>query len=657
MNVTSNQYGGLLLPLLLLSLIGNGAPVRAAEDDLAQLDGAAAQEALAEIARSVVQVRTLGGPAEDADLGGSPTSGVVLTEDGYIITTAFHLGSKPVSVLVTFPDGHQAPAELVARDHSRDLVLLKVKVSAALPVPVAVAEDEIKVGAWALAVGRGLEGAGANLSIGIVSAVRRLHGRAIQTDAKVSPLNYGGALADIHGRVLGVLVAPQGHQQLAGVRWYDAGVGFAVPLAHVLHVLEKLKTGQDLQPGILGVSLQPGNPYITPATLAAVLPTSPAHEKGLKADDRIVEVDGTPVATVMALRSQLGPRYAGDTVRIAVARGDQRIVQEITLVDRLRPFEHAFLGLLPVRNQTAEKATGVAVRYVFVQGPAAVAGIEPGDVVTALGERPVATWADGLAVLNGLQPGAEVEVQVRRGTTTLRRTVTTGRLPTDIPTDLPPHPQRAAAGADRPPVGTVPLRLPERPNACTLYVPESFDPQAAYGLVVALALPGELDSETLRNQWQSVCDATDLILAVPEPEDPAAWQPQDVAFVRRILQEVEARYPIDPTRVVLHGYQAGGALAYLVALTSRDTVRGLAVVNASLPHHLPLPPNDPVQRLAVYTTRGPLGRSGRLIDKTIRQLREAKYPVTVRDLGPQARYLDAGELAELGRWIDTLDRL
>ena len=71
-----------------------------------------------------------------------------------------------------------------------------------------------------------------NVSVGIVSALDRIWGKAIQTDAKISPNNYGGPLVDIAGRVLGVLVpmSPDGSGEVAGVEWYDSGIGFAVPL-------------------------------------------------------------------------------------------------------------------------------------------------------------------------------------------------------------------------------------------------------------------------------------------------------------------------------------------------------------------------------------------------------------------------------------------
>src|SRR5439155_23501610 len=109
-------------------------------------------------------------------------------------------------------------------------------------------QADIHVGQWAIAVGRTYEGDRPNLSLGIVSAVGRIWGKAIQTDAKISPSNYGGPLVDISGRVTGVLVplVPEGNNEIAGVEWYDSGIGFAVPLAHIMNVLPRLKEGHDL---------------------------------------------------------------------------------------------------------------------------------------------------------------------------------------------------------------------------------------------------------------------------------------------------------------------------------------------------------------------------------------------------------------------------
>ena len=171
---------------------------------LAAQEEAAIRAAVARVADSVVQIRTIGG-LEEVDrtlLPDGPTTGLVISADGYIVSSAFNFVQQPASILVTFATGEQAPAELVAKDHSRMLVLLKAQGVSDLPVPEFVPVDEIRVGQWAIAVGRTFRADRPNISVGIVSALDRMFGKVIQTDADVSTANYGGPLVDIRGRVL-----------------------------------------------------------------------------------------------------------------------------------------------------------------------------------------------------------------------------------------------------------------------------------------------------------------------------------------------------------------------------------------------------------------------------------------------------------------------
>ncbi len=125
------------------------------------------------------------------------------------------------------------------------LVLLKVAADEALPVPTWVPRQELAVGQWTIAVGRTYPGSFPNVSVGILSAINRVWGKAVQTDAKVSPSNYGGPLIDIRGRVIGVLVplSPQQEGEFAGAEWYDSGIGFAVPLADIWAASRHDETG------------------------------------------------------------------------------------------------------------------------------------------------------------------------------------------------------------------------------------------------------------------------------------------------------------------------------------------------------------------------------------------------------------------------------
>ncbi len=240
----------------------------------------------------------------------------------------------------------------MATDHNRKIVLLKIEVDHPLPVPETAPEAEMRVGQWCVAVGRTFEDQRPNLSVGILSAVGRIWGKAIQTDAAVSPNNYGGPLVDIRGRVLGVLVplSPQSAEEIAGVEWYDSGIGFAVPLEAVEKILPRLRKGEDLYPGVMGVYLQSKNLYTGDTRLASCRPNSPAAKAGFQAGDRIVEIAGRQVSRAADVKQEIGRRYAGDKIRIVALRGQQRIEREVELVPKLEPYRHGFLGILPERG-------------------------------------------------------------------------------------------------------------------------------------------------------------------------------------------------------------------------------------------------------------------------------------------------------------------
>ncbi|MBL9124878.1 MAG: PDZ domain-containing protein, partial [Planctomycetaceae bacterium] len=495
--------------LLVLSLLASFAvQVRAQADDLATAEEAAVQAAVARVAPSVVRIETVGGLERVGKVlvGEGPTTGLIVAPDGYILSSSFNFAQQPSSILVTLADGTRLPARRVATDFNRMVTLLKVEPSGELPVPAAAPLAEIKVGAWGIAVGRTYEGDQPNVSVGIVSALARIWGKAIQTDAKISPANYGGPLVDIQGRVLGILVplAPEQAGDVAGVDWYDSGIGFAVPLEQLLAALPRLKGGEDLHPGVLGISLKGKNVYADPAELAIVRPNSPAAKAGLKPGDRIVEVAGQAIARQAQLKSQLNPRYAGDTLHVVALRGTERIECDVQLVEKLLPYDRPFLGILPLRPLLAAPIVAVppaagqppvaapeqpvTIRFVYPDSPAALAGLQPGDtLVTVAGS--VVRGADDLAnqVAAG-EVGQPLAIQVSRKGTTLEVQPKLARQPSAVPSELPPAttPPESGAAAERPPVGRSAIQLPEYKNECLLYVPQNYDARVPCGLVVWL---------------------------------------------------------------------------------------------------------------------------------------------------------------------------
>ena len=621
------------------------------------LEQAALRRAAQAVADSVVQIETVGG-LERVDgvlVGTGPTTGLIVAQDGYIISSAFNFIQQPASILVVLPGGQRKPATIVARDQSRMLVLLKVQADGPLPVPLPAAGEEMEVGQWAIAVGRAFPGEQINVSVGILSAVGRIWGKAVQTDAKISPSNYGGPLVDIQGRVLGVLVplSPEAESEVAGAQWYDSGIGFAVPLTDILQRLDQLRSGQDLLPGILGIALKSQDLYAEGTEIGVVQYKSPAADAGLKAGDQIVEINGTPIQRGAQLKHALGPLYAGDAVRLVVLRSGQRIETQAVLTDKLLPYERPFLGILP----QPPGADGVRVRFVYPGSGAAQAGLQPSDRITALAGETVADAEQLRNLLANRQPLEVVELGIDRGGTDLMLTATLGRLPSEIPPALPPAEVPAGSDAAAPETGIIEVRVAEHPNPCTAYVPENYDARRPYGLLVSLDPPGTKDSTALFDQWQEVCSQHDLILLAPRSQDPTRWLPTEVDFVRKTIDQMVGRYRIDASRIVMHGREGGASMAYLVAFSQRDAVRGVVAEDAPLPLGLRQPVNEPLQSLAVLATVAEQSRLQARITAGLERLREQKFPVTVIELGPRPRPLTRAERLLVGRWIEALTRL
>jgi serine protease Do len=633
--------------------------------DLAEREERALKAAVDRVAPGVVRIETLGaaGAGEDESSASGPTSGLIVSEDGFLVTTALGFSHKPASILVTLADGRRVAARLVATDHSRMLAILKIDAGdKKLPVARAVPTGEMRVGQWAVAVGRTFDAAKVNASVGILSAVDRAWGKAVQTDAKVSPANYGGPLVDIRGRVLGILtpLSPNDDGSAAGVEWYDSGIGFAVPLAHLLQMLPRLKEGQDLHRGLMGVSFASADLFADPPVVAACRAGSPASKAGLKQGDRILAVDGQPVERQAQLRRQILSRYAGDRLRLSIQRGSERLERDLELVAEIPPLEHPFLGILPTRDATGK---GVVVRFVYPAGPADKAGIRAGDRITAMDGAPIADRDESALLASAHEVGQSLSVTIVRQSGTQQVHVELARLPEALPPPLPPAHAPVHAGAAPnagaaagPAVGMTPLKLPQFKNECVLYVPEGYQAGVPHGLVVWPQSSAAKDAE-LVERWKPLCRQADLILAMPRSVERGRWQTTELEFVGKVIDGVLDRYHVDRTRIVVHGHGADGPLAYQLVAARRDLVRGVIAVDAPPPASLEVPPSDAVLRLAVVAVASRDAKMWPRIEAGAARFRSQKHPVTLLRLREMNRYPDADELAQVVRWIDALDRL
>ncbi len=631
--------------------------------DSAELEEQAIRAAAEAVAPSVVKIETVGGLERvgKALTSTGPTTGLVVAEDGYVVSSAINFIQQPSSILVTLPSGKRATAKIVARDHARMLVLLKVATEEKLPVPVAAPRNEMAVGQSAIAMGRTFDKSGPSLSIGVISALNRIWGRAIQTDAKISPTNYGGPLIDLRGRVIGVLVplSPQGQEsELAGSEWYDSGIGFAVPLIDINSRLATLKSGKDLKAGLLGISLKKGDIYSLPADVAASRADGPAGKAGIKTGDVVVEVDGSPVQRQAQLKHLIGAHYAGDKVKVVVRRGSERIETTVELIDKLDPFGHPFLGILPIRD---DKLPGVLVRYVYPGSPAEKSGIKPGDRIAKMGTPPIAL-ADASAFRDLFAiapPGQKVALEIQRGSEFLKLEISpAAALPTEVPADLPVAlSQEHKAPEQKAASGLVEIKLAEEKNNCVAYVPETYHPDVPHGVVIWLHGSGGVNRAALAARWKVACEKQHLIVLAPQALDPNKWEPTEGAFIRKTLDDLLSHYNVDRTRIAIYGYQTSGSLAVLVGLSNTDRIRAIVSVDAAPSARNAIPENDPLLRLAFFLANADKSPAAAGIKAASERLKAMKFPVTGKSLGEAPRDLNEAEIGELARWIDALDRI
>jgi S1-C subfamily serine protease len=696
--------------LAVVAFSGLAALLALADDSLDDLQQKSIKTAAKTVAPSIVQIETSGG-TDIVVAGGrgmirkasGPTTGLVVGADGYIISSAFNFVNKPSNITVRVP-GHPEGyiADAIATDKTRMLTLLKFKTSPVKPlvVPAATPKADIKVGQSAIALGRTLDpnpNDPPSISVGIISAVGRIWGKALQTDAKVAPTNYGGPLIDLQGRVQGVLVplSPQAEGETGGIEWYDSGIGFAVPLEDINAVLDRMKTGTAEKPfllnrGLLGITVQSPDIYGPEPKIATVAPDSAASKAGIQVNDVVKEIDGKSVRNQAQVLHALGAKYEGDVVSVKVLRGtEEKTFKDIKLGGILNQHGRAVLGILPVRD---DPEPGVEVRYVYPKSPAATAGVKEGDRITKIGPETGGAMtpfsgADGLAgMLATALPKTKVKIEVvRKDKKTETLTVTLGELPDkdaaeEVPDKLPEEASKKKALEPRKPVpGLPPMPAPpaakkddkkvelgvmQRKNASGthsywVYVPRNYDPNVSYSLVIWLHPVGkdkEKDDEDFQDAWIDYCRENNIILAGPHAENKTGWVVSESDVIAEVARDIMATYTVDKHRVVVHGMGVGGQMAFYLGFHNRDLVRGVATTGAPLANQAKEKvPNQPLAFFLHAGSKDPLKDS--IIDSK-NKLLEQKYPTYFRedkDAGHQ--YLDDKALDELVRWIDSLDRL
>lgn len=354
-------------------------------------------------------------------------SGVIVTEDGYIVTNNHVVADvKDDDIRVITYDGKEYRAKVIGRDPLTDLALLKIDAKGLKPAYFGNVDD-IQVGEWVIAVGNPL-GLRSTVTAGIIGAIGRgglgvIGGdpyaveNFIQTDAAINPGNSGGGLFTLQGALIGINTA------IATTTGFYQGYGFAVPVDIVRAVVEDLMEDGKIDRGYIGVQIQPVDDVTAKAIgldkpqgaiVSNVLPGGAAERAGIKVGDVILEFDGISVKSPNHLQGLVATRRAGQSVRLTIWRDGKKLEKTVTL--RRRQEDTTAERAEGAGSETEKEATtsvdldklgfsvgplserarsqlevneGVEVTKVTPYSHAWERGLRRGDVITHVGDTPV----------------------------------------------------------------------------------------------------------------------------------------------------------------------------------------------------------------------------------------------------------------------------
>lgn len=561
--------------------------------------------------RYVVQIEVFG--AQDANSlqtgGQGPFSGTVLDADGWIVTSNHFFRSQPASITVVLPNGERQAAKLVARDYSRELALLKTEADASLQIAAPSESASWMVGQWTIALGKSFDPATASRSVGILSAQGRIWNKAIQTDCKISPQNYGGPLIDLYGNCMGILttlnpgISTEGEVE----QWYDSGIGFAIPFADILERLPILKAGNDIHSGQAGFGIRNDDEFFPGLIVSGVSPGSPAFKSGLKAGDEILRAGRSQdalvdVSTYTNLKHVMGPIDAGQSLVLEVQRTGEKATVELNLVKELPKYQEPYLGVILAKIDEGPEQ----IIQIADGSPAAKAGLKVGSRITRLNRESInseVTFGSLLPFLDFREPvlltlqdetKQEIEVSVQL----------TARPNSDVsigPVTMPEINQGAVAQDENqsesdpetePAKGIVQIPLGDIKNKAFAIVPNQYSNNMPHGLLVVYAEAGVNDAKIWGDLWEKFCSDNRWICVVIQSAEEAQWSFEEVEVGVRIRSYMDSNYTLDPRRSCVAGFGSGGVMA----LVSSSSFKSLWLSDAKVPARLRLTQATPEDR-------------------------------------------------------------
>lgn len=379
-----------------------------------------------------------GAPSQPRDQVGAG-SGVIISEDGYIVT-ANHVIEGSDEVVVTMDDNREFEAKVMGADAATDVALLKIDAQD-LPFLRFGNSDDLRLGQWVLAIGNPYD-LRSTITAGIVSA----KGRSlpsytgefkieafIQTDAAVNPGNSGGALVNAAGELVGINTAIATHTGA-----YD-GYSFAVPTSIVQKIVADIRQFGNVQRAMLGISMQDVTAELAKEKnlsqvkgvfIHEVVEGGAAEKAGVKSGDVLLQINNKAVNAGTAVQEQISRFSPGDKVSLLLLRDGKEVNVSVTLQNQAGTTEilkegegdvTIFLGaqLRPVSKELKAKLnirSGLEI-VSLEEGKIKEAGIKKGFVITHINQKPISKVQELAVAVQESQRGVLIEGKYSDGRT------------------------------------------------------------------------------------------------------------------------------------------------------------------------------------------------------------------------------------------------